>query len=221
MAAGATPIRVLLVDDHDLIREGLRPAFDRTGGELQVVGEARYYDEAVDALEELSPDVLVTDLRLKSTPGEGIRLVEYARRRFPDIGIVVLTMYGDDQHLLAAREAKASAFVAKDQPSRDVVEAARRAAVAPHSFNAPNRDAGRPIRSAAARRPQLTPRELEVLGLVAKGLVIEDIAAVLFISYSTAKTHVQKIYKKLGAVNRTQAVMTAMKLGLLPGPEFP
>jgi len=117
--AGDGPrITVLLVDDHQLIREGLRRAFDRAG-DLEVVGEAASVASAVDALDRLSPDVLVTDVKLPD--GDGIALAQRARQSDPELGIVVLTMYAGDEQLFDALESGASAFVAKSAPAEDVI----------------------------------------------------------------------------------------------------
>jgi len=207
-----TRISVLLVDDHQLIREGLRRAFDRAG-DLEVIGEAGSVGEAVNALERLSPDVLVTDVSLPD--GDGIALAQRARAAAPELGIVVLTMHAGDERLFAAMDAGASAFVGKDAPAEEVVAAARHAAANPRAFTA--RDLGEAVqrRMHAPAGPRLSPREREVLELLVDGLAISQIARRLYISESTAKTHVANIYEKLGAGNRAQAVMAAVRLGLV------
>jgi DNA-binding NarL/FixJ family response regulator len=205
-------ITVLLVDDHQLIREGLRRAFDRAG-DLEVVGEAGSIGEATEALRTLHPDVLVTDISLPD--GDGVALAQRARASVPDLGIVVLTMHAGDEKLFAALDAGASAFVGKDSPAEEVVAAARHAAASPRTFTA--RDLGEALqrRMNAPAGPRLSPREREVLDLLVDGLVISQIARRLYISESTAKTHVANIYEKLGAGNRAQAVMAAVRLGLV------
>ncbi len=207
-------ITVLLVDDHQLIREGLRRAFDRAG-DVEVVGEAATIAEAVDALNRLSPDVLVTDVKLPD--GDGIALAERARRSAPSMGVVVLTMYAGDDKLFAALDAGASAFVGKDAPAEEVVAAARHAAVNPRAFTARDLADAMQRRMNAPSGPKLSPREREVLELLVDGLAISQISRRLFISESTAKTHVANIYEKLGAGNRAQAVMAAVRLGLVEG----
>jgi DNA-binding NarL/FixJ family response regulator len=206
-------ITVLLVDDHQLIREGLRRAFDRAG-DLEVIGEAASVSEATEALRTLSPDVLVTDISLPD--GDGVALAQRARASVPDLGIVVLTMHAGDEKLFAALDAGASAFVGKNSPAEEVVAAARHAAASPRTFTA--RDLGEALqrRMHAPAGPRLSPREREVLDLLVDGLVISQIARRLYISESTAKTHVANIYDKLGAGNRAQAVMAAVRLGLVP-----
>lgn len=204
--------RVLLVDDHQLIREGLRRAFDRAG-DLEVVGEAGTVVAARAALRDLRPDVMVTDIRLPD--GDGIALAASARAQRPKLGIVVLTMYAGDEQVLAAARAGASAFVGKDAPADDVIVAARHALANPTEFIARDLDAVWQRTGSDADRPRLSPREREVLGLLVEGLAIPQIARKLFISESTAKTHVAKIYDKLGAANRAQAVMAAVRLQLV------
>jgi DNA-binding NarL/FixJ family response regulator len=207
------PANVLLVDDHDLIRQGLSRAFERQS-DFIVTGQAASVAEAKSLAVSLRPDVVVTDVRLPD--GTGFDLVRELRQTNSEIGLVVLTMYAGDEQLFTALEAGASAFVAKDAPAEDVVAAARHALVAPRSFTAANlADAMR--RRMEPRGPQLSPRELEVLGLLAEGLGVAAIARKLYVSESTAKTHISKIYEKLGAANRAQAIMTAVRTGLISG----
>lgn len=202
---------VLLVDDHDLVRQGLRRAFERSG-DFEVVGEAGDIASAMQAIATLRPDVVIFDVRLPD--GSGLDAVRRARAADDELGIVVLTMYAGDEQLFGALDAGASAFVPKDAPADDVVAAARHAAVSPRAFTAND------LAEALRRRmtpsgPQLTVREREVLGLLANGLGIAAIAKKLFISESTTKTHISKLYEKLGAGNRAQALMAAMRMGLI------
>jgi DNA-binding NarL/FixJ family response regulator len=204
-------IRIVLVDDHDLIRHGLRRAFERAA-DCEVVGEASTVADALRTIDADAPDVVIFDVRLPD--GSGLDATRKVRERYPQLGIVVLTMYAGDEQLFGALEAGASAFVAKDAPAEDVVAAARHAAVSPRAFTAAD------LAEAMKRRltpsgPKLSPREREVLALLADGLGIAAIAKQLFISESTTKTHVSKLYEKLGAANRAQALMTAMRTGLI------
>ena len=204
-------IRILLVDDHDLIRQGLRRAFERDE-EFAVVGEAASAADGYRLAQAHAPDVVVTDVRLPD--GTGLDLARVLRAGSAELGIVILTMYAGDETLLSALESGASAFVSKDAPSADVVAAARHAAVSPRSFIA------RDLSAAVHRRkhptgPALSEREREVLVLLSDGLGVAAIATGLYISQSTAKTHISKIYEKLGAANRAQAIMQALRAGLL------
>jgi DNA-binding NarL/FixJ family response regulator len=202
---------VLLVDDHDLIRQGLRRAFERDD-EFDVVGEAGSVAEARARARERRPDVFVVDVRLPD--GNGLDLVRTVRDDHPDAGIVVLTMYAGDEQLFAALDSGASAFVPKDAPAADVVAAARHAAAAPRTFAAADL-AGAMRRRMSPTGPQISPREQEVLQLLADGLGVSAISRRLYISESTTKTHISKLYEKLGAANRAQAIMIAIRLGLL------
>jgi DNA-binding NarL/FixJ family response regulator len=204
---------VLLVDDHDLIRQGLSRAFERQE-DFDVAGQAGSVGEAVRMAGTLKPDIVVTDVRLPD--GTGLDLVRKLRTTDPHIGLVVLTMYAGDEQLFAALEAGASAFVAKDAPAEDVVAAAKHALVAPRSFTAANlADAMR--RKMEPTGPKLSPREREVLTLLSEGLGVAAIARRLYVSESTAKTHISKVYEKLGAANRAQAIMAGIRTGLISG----
>jgi len=164
-------IRVALIDDHELIREGLRRAFEREP-DVQVVAEAATVQSGLAIIESQSPDVAVIDLRLPD--GDGITLVRESRRRHPQLGIVVLTMYAGDQHLFDALEAGASAFIPKSAPADEIVAAARHAAATPRTFSSPD------LASAMQRRmndegPHLSPRERQVLDLLAAFVQLLDL----------------------------------------------
>jgi DNA-binding NarL/FixJ family response regulator len=204
-------ISVLLVDDHALIRQGLRRAFEASG-DLEVVDEAGSIAEALALARAHEPQVAVVDVNLGD--GSGIELCKQLRGLYPAIGLVVLTMYDGDEHLFGALEAGASAFVLKSAPAEEVATAVRQAASSPTAFTA-NDLAGAMRRRMTQPRVQLTRRENEILQLLAEGLSVAKVADRLFISQSTAKTHMSKLYEKLDASNRTQAVMAAVRLGLL------
>jgi DNA-binding NarL/FixJ family response regulator len=212
--AGAvlTRFRVLLVDDHQLIRVGLRQAFG-WDGDLEVVGEAGSVAGALAAVDRLRPDVLVTDVKLPD--GDGIALAAKVRSAHPAIGIVVLTMYAGDEHLFAALNAGANAFVGKDAPAAEVVAAARHAATNPRAFTARDLAAATQRRVSAQTGPRLSLREREVLVKLVEGLSSAQVARRLFITEATVKTHITRIYQKLGVGNRAQAVRAAIRLGLV------
>jgi len=205
------PISVLIVDDHDLIRDGLAGAFGLDPA-TRVVGAAKTVAEAISMYEELRPDVVVTDLQLQD--GTGLDVVRAVRRDKRDAGVVVLTMHSGDEQIFASMEAGASAFVGKDAPSTEVVKAARHAAVSPRAFICAGL-AGAMMRRASGESTKLTEREHDVLLLLAEGLGAAQIGKQLYLSESTAKSHIARIYQKLGAANRAQALVTAMRIGLL------
>jgi DNA-binding NarL/FixJ family response regulator len=205
------PVSVLLVDDHALIREGLRRAFEQTD-DMTVVGEAASAGEALALVRSLQPQVAVVDVNLGES--NGIELVAALRADHPTMGLVVCTMYEGDEHLLGALEAGASGFVLKSAPATDVVAAARQAAVSPTSFTAHDL-AGAMRRKMLEPQVRLTPREHEILQHLADGVSVAVLAKRLYISPSTAKTHMSKLYEKLGAQNRTQAIMEAVRMGLV------
>ena len=203
---------VLLVDDHELIRQGLARAFERDD-EMTVVGQAGSLKEGVSAWETLRPDVVVTDLQLPD--GHGLDVVRAIRATNTTTGVVVLTMHAGDDHIFAAMEAGASAFVGKDTRASEVVSAAKHAAVAPRTFLCAGLSQAVMRRATSPAPPKLSGRETEVLTLLADGLGTGEIASSLYMSESTAKTHITHIYQKLGAANRAQALVTAMRMGLL------
>lgn len=211
MSDDAKQLRVVLVDDHELIRTGLTRSFEREP-DVSVVGVAGSVGQALRVISDEMPDVVVTDLQLPD--GTGLDIVKTIRQQNEQMGLVVLTMHSGDDHIFNAMEAGASAFVGKDAPSREVVSAARHAAVSPRTFLCSGL-AGAMLRRASDDRPRLTEREREVLDLLAEGLGTARIAGKLYMSESTVKTHIARLYQKLGATNRAQALVTAMRTGLL------
>lgn len=210
-APGQVDIRVLLIDDHELIRQGLAMAISAAGG-LDVVAQAGTVAEGLAQYAEHRPDVVVTDLQLPD--GTGLDIVRRIRRHSPTVGLVVLTMHAGDDQIFAAMEAGASGFVGKDAPATEVVKAAKHAAVSPRSFLCAGL-AQAMMRRARGETTRLSEREHEVLLLLADGLGAHQIAGQLYMSESTAKSHIARIYQKLGASNRAQALVTAMRTGLL------
>jgi len=206
-------IRVVIVDDHNLVREGIARLID-SEPDLSVVGQASSLAAGQTLIAEGGADVLVVDVSMPD--GSGLTLARSARLADPALGIVVLTMHSDDDTLLEALDAGASALVLKSSSSDDVLEAIRRTASAPESFTATGLAAALRRRSTmAAARPVLTPRETEVLMRLIDGDSVAMVARQLFMSESTVKTHVGKVYEKLGAHNRASAIMAAVRLGLV------
>ena len=210
-------LSVVLVDDHAVVREGVA-AMLGAQEDMEVVGQAGSLAEGNALVDRLlsspsnGPLVAVIDVTMPD--GSGLSLVRSARERSKDIGLVVLTMLNDDSSLLEALDAGASALVRKSAPSEQVISAVRRAAQMPLEFSASG------LAEAMRRRsesPQtsLTCRETEVLKLLVEGASVAQVGRALFMSPSTVKTHIGKIYEKLGAHNRASAVIAAVRLGLV------
>ena len=206
-------ISVVIIDDHTLVRQGV-VSLIQSEPDLVVVGEASSIAEGQALLASTRADVLIVDVSLPD--GNGLELTRAVREQTSRMGIVVLTMHNDDDTLLDALDAGASALVLKSASSDEVVDAVRRAAVAPDAFSA-NGLAGamRRHQAAAAARPQLTPREHEVLQHLAAGDSVAQVAKTLYMSESTVKTHIGKVYDKLGVHNRAAVIMAAVRLGLV------
>jgi DNA-binding NarL/FixJ family response regulator len=205
-------IRLVLVDDHELIRSGLRRAFD-SEPDCDVVAEAATCAAASEVLTSADPDVVVVDVSLPD--GNGLDLVRKLRAASARLGIVVLTMFSSDEHLFRALESGASAFVTKAESTSELVAAVRHAAVSPNAFTASGLAAAMHRRVEGTGDVRLTPREAEILELLKLGLPAHAIAAKLYMSSSTAKAHISKLYERLGARNRTQAIMEAVRLRLI------
>jgi two-component system, NarL family, response regulator LiaR len=207
----ADAIRVLVVDDHAVVREGLRTFLLLQEG-IEVVGEAADGREAVAAAHQLEPDVVLMDLVMPVLDGvEAMRTIREAR---PETRVVVLTSFTEDEKLLAAVRAGAAGYLLKTAPPQEVVRAIRAA----HDGNAvlDPAAAGRLLQALTGPRdPQpLTPREREVLGLLSRGFTNKRIAGELGLSEKTVKTHVGRILSKLGVTDRTQAALYAVREGL-------
>jgi DNA-binding NarL/FixJ family response regulator len=200
-----------LADDHPVVREGLRGMLDAEP-DLTVVGEAGSGAEAIAMAESLCPDVVLMDLRMPDV--DGVTATERILATQPEIRIVVVTTYESDADILRAVEAGAAGYLLKDASRAELAEAVRDAARG-KTVLAPS-VAGRLVR--LVRQPAsaaLSSREVEVLGLVAKGNTNADIGRELHISEATVKTHLLRAFNKLGVSDRTAAVTTAMSLGLL------
>jgi DNA-binding NarL/FixJ family response regulator len=217
MNTQTTQLKVLIVDDHELVREGLVGAFAREEATV-VVGSVGTVAEAMSAYQDAPPDVIVTDLQLQD--GTGLDIIRQVRQTNETIGLVVVTMHSGDDQIFAAMEAGASAFVGKDAPSTEVVRAARHAAVSPRSFLCTGL-AGAMVRRMSAESTRLSTREHDVLLLLADGENAATIGQLLYMSESTVKSHIARIYQKLGAQNRAQALVTAMRIGLLSAVQRP
>ncbi len=213
-------IRVLVVDDQAMIRESFRVALD-SQSDVDVVGEAGTGTDAVVLARDLAPDVVLMDVRMPVMDGlEATRLIVGSGDAPPKV--LVLTTFDLDEHVYGALRAGASGFMLKDSPLADLVNAVRVVA-AGHALFAPSvtrrlvaayadRAPGKPA-DAALR--YLTPREVEVLRLIARGLSNAEIAGALAIAEQTAKSHVSRVLTKLGLRDRAQAVVLAYECGLV------
>jgi len=206
-------IQVFIVDDHNLVREGIAGLID-SEPDLSVKAQASSLASGQALVTEGGADVLVVDVTMPD--GNGLNLVRSARTVYPDLGIVVLTMRNDDDTLLEALDAGASALVLKSSSADDVLEAIRRSATAPDAFTATGLGAALRRRDTiTASKPILTPRETEVLMRLVDGDSVAAVARQLYMSESTVKTHVARVYEKLGAHNRASAIMAAVRLGFV------
>jgi DNA-binding NarL/FixJ family response regulator len=205
-------VRVVVVDGHTLVRYGLTGLVDAEP-DIQVVGSTGLGAEAASLVVALRPDVLVLDVALPDA--NGLEIARELRSQYADLGIVLLASNGQDALLFEALESGVSAFVTKTAPTDEVLAAIRHAAVAATSFTATGLATAMARREQASLQPLLSPRETEVLGLLGEGLSVKAIADSLCVSLSTAKTYVARLYEKLGASNRTQAIMNALKLDLI------
>lgn len=208
------PVRVLIVDDHPVVRQGLR-AFLGSLPDVDLAGEAADADAAVAQAERLRPDVVLLDLVM---PGrDGIAVLAELRARVPESRVVVLTSFGRDEQVVAAVRAGAAGYLLKDTDPR-ALAAAVRAAGRGEAVLSPA--AAGPLMRRVAAGPEgagaggLTPRERQVLVLLASGRTNAQIAAELVISPKTVKTHVSSVLRKLGVADRTQAALHAVRAGL-------
>jgi DNA-binding NarL/FixJ family response regulator len=210
--AATTRIRVLLVDDHAVVRRGLRGFFELLD-DIEIVGEAEDGRQAVALVESASPDVVLMDLLMPVM--DGIAATAEIKERFPDVEVVALTSFIEEERVTAALEAGATGYLLKHADADDVAVAVRRAhAGEVHLDPQVARLLARRIRTRRDDGPPhepLTEREREVLALVAKGHSNKEIATLLDITERTARTHVSNILGKLDLASRTQAALWAIE----------
>jgi DNA-binding NarL/FixJ family response regulator len=211
-----SPIRVLIADDHTVVRDGLAAVLARRP-DITVVGEASNGIEAVEKAEQLHPDVILMDLRMPEMDGaEAMRRI---RERDPEVRFLVLTTFDNDEYIFEAIQAGAKGYLLKDASREDLF----RAVVAVYrgeSLIQPavaSRVLDRFVELSQRTVPgeTLSEREIEVLRLMARGAANKEIAAALFISESTVKTHIANIFQKLDVNDRTEAVTTALQKGII------
>jgi NarL family two-component system response regulator LiaR len=209
------PIRVLVVDDHGVVRQGLRALLELQEG-IEVVGEAADGDEGVEAATQLRPDVVLMDLVMRRL--DGVSAMRQLRERLPETRVIVLTSFLDDDKLLPALRAGAAGYLLKNAEPQEVVRAVRTAYAGETVLDPVV--AARLVDTLAADDPgdpidRLTPREREVLVLIGRGFANKRIALELGLAEKTVKTHVGHVLAKLGVSDRTQAAIAAVRAGLV------
>jgi DNA-binding NarL/FixJ family response regulator len=205
-------ITLLLVDDQNLIRQGLKALLELEP-DIQVVGEAENGAMAIECVRTLNPNVVLMDIRMPVM--DGVAATKAICQQFPNVNVLVLTTFEDDNYVSAAIESGAKGYLLKDTPSEEIA-AAIRAVDRGYTHLAPGMLAK--IMSGQVKKPsptlppeieELTPRELEVLKLIAKGANNREIAQVLYISEGTVKNHVTNLLNRLNLRDRTQAAIFA------------
>jgi DNA-binding NarL/FixJ family response regulator len=202
------PIRVLIVDDHPLMRGGIAAVLD-SEPDIVLVGEAGSGSEAIESFRLHRPDVTLLDLQMAEM--DGITAMEKIRAEWPDARILILTTYGGDGHAVRALKAGASGYLLKNMLRKDLPDAIR-------AVHAGRRRIPAEVAEALASHftdDALSPREIDVLQRIAKGNSNRRVASQLAISEDTVKTHMKNIMSKLGANDRTHAVMIALKRGMI------
>lgn len=220
----AAPIRVVLVDDHRVVRSGVSAYLEQVD-DIEVIGEAPHGEAALQRIATLEaagtlPDVVLMDLLM---PGmDGIAATRHTKARWPTIEIVAMTSFIEEAMVRGALEAGAAGYLLKDADADEVARAIRAAhAGQMHLDPSVARLLADSVRNHHRPGETLTPREREVLTLVAEGASNRTIAQTLVVSERTARTHVSAILMKLGLASRTQAALWAVREGLAPGPERP
>lgn len=203
-----TPIRILIVDDHAVVRTGLRSMID-TQPDMNVVAEAATGREAVELFREYRPDIVLMDLRMPGT--SGVEATALIREQFPSARIIVLTTYDGDEIIYRALQAGARAYLLKDIPKAEFLESVR--AVHSGKYCIPPAVAAR----LAQRLPHadLSSRELDVLKLIVEGMSNKEIASALSVTESTIKNHINSLLDKLNVRDRTQAATAALRRGIV------
>lgn len=211
----AMPIRILIADDHAVVRQGLR-MFLALDSELDVIGEATNGLQALQMAHKLKPDVILMDLLMPEM--DGVSATTAVRRELPDIEVIALTSVLEDSAVIGAIRAGAIGYLLKDTESDDLIRAIKAAAAGQVQLSP--KAAARLMREVRApESPEaLTERETDVLRLLAEGKANKEIAQALTIGEKTVKTHVSSILGKLNVTSRTQAALYAVRIGLVPSP---
>ncbi|WP_327585109.1 response regulator transcription factor [Nonomuraea sp. NBC_00507] len=206
-------IRMIIVDDHPVVRDGLRGIF--TDDDFEVVGEAADGPEALVVARQTNPDVVLMDLRMPKM--SGAEVIRRLREQAPGIRVLVLTTFYDDADVLPAIEQGATGYLLKDTPGAELRRAVQ-AAARGETVLSPTVAGVLTQKMRTPEQQTLSRRELEVLGLIARGATNREVAAKLFITEATVKTHLLHIFAKLGVKDRAAAVAAAYEAGLIkPG----
>ena len=217
MATAEGQIRVVIVDDHAVVREGLRTYLELED-HLMIVGEAANGREAVDKVRVLRPDVVLMDLLMPQM--DGIAATKAIKEVAPDVKVIVLTSFQDDEHIMPAIEAGATGYLLKDVSAPELVKAIEGAYQGQAQLHPEiARKLMEQVRQPRRREDpaaELTPRERDVLRLIASGMSNKEIARELVMTERTVKGHVSNILGKLGLQDRTQAALYAVRHGLAP-----
>lgn len=206
-------IRILLADDHHLVRAGIRQLLE-SANDLQIIAEAGDGEEAQALIQNHKPDVAVLDIQMPKA--SGIEVTRWVRAHLPEVGVLILTAYDDDPYVMAVLQAGANGYVLKTAPPEELVQAVRDVY---EGKSALDPAITRKLMSNLFKRPEnraiesLTDRELDVLGLAAKGYTNKAIGVQLGISDRTVQGHLAHIFAKMHASSRTEAVMRAVSLG--------
>lgn len=209
-------IHVLLCDDHQILRDGLRNLLNAEA-DIRVIGEASDGLQAIEMVDRMMPDIILMDINMPNQ--DGVQTVEQLSLRFPHVRIIMLTMFAHEEYLFRTIRAGARGYVLKDSPIQFVVDSIRKV-MNGGSVLHPNMAQTHVDYHPNARELEnsLSPREQEVLGTVVKGLSNKEIAEYLFISETTVKLHISNVYRKLGVKSRSQAVMHAIRYQLVEIP---
>ena len=231
LAAGeANPAKIVLTDDHDLVRAGLKAMLSNVEG-IKIVGEASNGREAVEVCGRLQPDLMLMDVRMPEM--DGLAATREVKRLWPHVSVLILTVHENQDYLLEALKAGAAGYVLKDAPRTQLVDSVRSVLSGEPSLDQKlatqllKRLAAElpgPVKERPELKPEdsnetLTPRETQVLQLLARGLSNHEVSQELVVSVGTAKNHVQHIISKLGVSDRTQAVVRGLELGIISLPD--